>query len=449
MGSVWSVGAGEFVKRVLVIANLFHASPRIPGLVAYLPDFGWQASILTPPLGQDAQNRFGFPPRFLERATIVDVPYAGDIFQMWRRLFKQAGFNTSESLTEQLKERVGVTTKRSMVDLMMTWYQTMFAFPDTERTWKLPALHAATALLAREHFDAILSSSPFPTSHVVAAQLQEQTGLPWVADFRDPWTVNHNYPFQSFRKTIETAFEKRTMKRAESLITVSPGFAKKIESLHGRSVSVITNGFDLSMSESASQVLTGKFTVTYTGTIYTGKQDSHKFLRALSNLFQGGQMEPSEVCVRFYGRKDTWLKQEIYSFGLSHSVTQYPTVPKLEVVARQKESQLLLIFNWEDQEETGVYPLKLFDYLAAKRPILATGGYRNSDVRNILEITRAGRYATSVEEIETVLLSSYREFKEHGMVKYDGCWENVIRYSYVEGARRLSDILVQCMGMTH
>ncbi len=429
------------MKRVLVVANLFHASPRIPGLMTYLPDFGWQASILTPPLGKDTPNRLGFPPRFLDRATIVDVPYDGDIFQMWRHLFKRAGFNTNESLTEQLKERVGVTAKRSLIDVAMTCYQTVLAFPDTERTWRLPALKAADAILGHERFDAILSSSPFPTSHLVAAHLQERTGLPWVADFRDPWTVNQNYPYPEIRRAIETSYEKKVMRKAVAMVTVSPSCAEKISLLHGRPVSVITNGFDPDMSANLSVPLTKKFTITYTGTIYPQKQDPRKFLVALKNLVERSTVVREDICVRFFGKRDNWLRHEIEAHALSDIIETYSIVPRIEAFIRQRESQLLLMFNWEDPEETGIYTLKLFDYLAAKRPILATGGFDTSDVRGILGTTRAGWYGTSVESIEAGLLSSYQEFKECGAVRYDGYWDEVCKYSYTEGARRLSDIL--------
>ncbi len=437
------------MKRVLVIANLFHASPRISGLATYLPDFGWQASIITPPVGPEAASRFGFPSRFLERTVIVDAPYAGDIFHTWRRLFKKAGFNTSESLTEQLKERIGMTAKRSMVDIIMTWYQTVFAFPDTERTWKSPALKVAAALLAQKRFDAILSSSPFPTSHVVAARLKEQTGLPWAADFRDPWTMNQNYPYSSLRKVVEMAYEKTVMKKADALITVSPSCADKIASLHDRPVSVITNGFDPDTSADLPVALTQEFTITYTGTIYPQKQDPRKFLAALRRLIKRNHIDPKDICVRFFGKKDNWLRHEVHAHALTDIVEQHAVVPRCEAFSRQRESQLLLMFNWEDPEETGIYTLKLFDYLAAKRPVLATGGYRTSEVRNILETTKAGRYATSTEEIEASLRSSYREFKEHGSVRYDGCWDEVCKYSYTEGARRLADMLARCAGTAH
>ena len=188
------------MKKVLIIANLYHAFPRIPGIATYLPEVGWEATIVTPPIGSDAENRFGFPKKFLERTKIVEVPYRGDIFWFWRKIFKLLGFKINESITEQLKEQAGITSKRSFIDVLMNWYQTIFAYPDTEKTWKKPAFKAVCEVLKKEHFDALISSFPYPTSHIVASKIKKQFGLSWLADFRDTWSENPVYPFSQHSK---------------------------------------------------------------------------------------------------------------------------------------------------------------------------------------------------------------------------------------------------------
>ena len=81
----------ESKRKVLIIANLFHASPRIPGLMHYLQDFGWGVTIISPSLGNDAEILLGFPKGFLEGIKILEVPYRGDIFWYWRRIFGPLG----------------------------------------------------------------------------------------------------------------------------------------------------------------------------------------------------------------------------------------------------------------------------------------------------------------------------------------------------------------------
>ncbi len=429
------------MKRLLVIANLHHASPRIPGLASALPEHGWQATVITPPLGTDAETVLGFPVEFLDQARLIEAPYKGDIFWPWRGLFRWLGFNMKESLTEQIKDRAGVRRKRSFVDELMRAYQTLFAYPDTERTWMKPGLRTARQITKSQPFDAILSSSPFPTSHRIAHQLQQETGLPWLADFRDTWTDNPLYNFPAIRKRLEQRLEKRTLKTASALITVSDAYADQLRRTHERDVAVIPNGFTFQPSEKGEGSLSGRFRITYTGTIYTEKQDPEKFLLALAQLIAEGVVDQQDVEVYFFGRRDHWLNSRIAAHSLENVVSQRGTVSRLDAVAEQRKSQLLLFLNWEDRENKGLSHLKLYEYLAAGRPILATGGHEQDSTQAILEHTSTGYFAPSVADIKLALSSAYRQYRDDGRVAYRGRADAISEYSYAGRAR----LLAQCL----
>ncbi|MEW6620594.1 MAG: glycosyltransferase [bacterium] len=429
------------MKKVLIIANLYHAFPRIPGISTYLPEFGWQATIVTPPLDDKAESQLGFPKQFLERARIIEVPYHGDIFWFWRKIFKLLGFEIKESITEQIKESVGIISKDSFIDFIMKWYQTFFAYPDTEKGWKKSALKSAGKVLRKEYFDVILSSIPFPTSHIVAYNIKKKFGLPWVADFRDTWTENPVYTFPNFRKRIDRRLEKKTMRYADAVVTVSLPYANSIESLIKKKPEIIVNGFDPENLNVSGVVLTDKFTITYTGTIYTNKQDPEKFFIALRDLIDKKLIERKDLEVRFYGKILNWLKNDIEKYGLNDIVTQYGTVFRSEVLSRQKESHVLLFFNWEDREKKGLSHLKFFEYLSAQRPILASGGFVGDEIEKILLKTKTGVFAPTVENITDALLNFYKEYKQSGKVFYYGRLNEVKKYSYYEAAKKFSIVL--------
>lgn len=431
------------MKKVLVIANLFHASPRIPGVAAYLPEFGWNVTIISPPLIRNAETYLGFPKKFLERTRIVVAPYRGDVFWFWREIFKLFGFRTTESITEQIKERTGVTSKRSFVDTFMKWYQTIFAYPDTEKLWKWPALKAANDILKKEHFDAILSSSPFPTSHIVAAELKRKYGVYWLADFRDLWTRNHNYPFGPLRKHFEEKLEIKTLKKANIMTAATPACAKKQEMFHGRSTTVITNGFDNENLDISKVPLTRKLTITYTGTIYPGKQDPEKIFIAFEHLVSEKMIDRDDVEIRFYGPRLHWLTNHITKYGLGDLVQQFGMVSRYEAMQKQRESHILLLLNWEDSEEKGVYTGKIFEYLSAQRPILATGGHPGDDVERLLIQTKAGVHAATIENIEAALLNYYEQYEATRKTTYQGDLKEINKHSYLEMANKFADILNQ------
>lgn len=429
------------MKKVLMIANIHHAFTRVLALGTYLPDFGWEVTLVTPPLGDDAEDCLGFPKRFLGRTKILEVPYHGDTFWFWRRFFSLLGFQTNQSITEQIKERAGVTSKTSYVDLLMRWYQGIFAYPDTEKTWKEPAFRVAEKILNSQRFDAILSSSPFPTSHLVAAELKQQFGIRWGADFRDAWTKNHNYPYGPLRKFFESRLELRILRGADIITAAAPAYAKSQEALHNRPVTVIPNGFDPEDVNVPPLPLTDKFTITYTGSIYVGKQDPLKIVLALERLIRSGKVAPDDFEVRFYGQRQNWIEKEITDRNLVGIVKQMGGVSRREALLHQRESHVLLLLNWEDPKRKGVYPSKLFEYLGARRPVLATGGVLEDDIEHILRDTRAGIYAPTEEQLDRALVGLYGEYKNKGQVAFAGNTQEIDGYSYREVARKFAQAL--------
>jgi len=429
------------MKKVLIIANLFHASPRIPGLTSYLPEFGWEATVITPPINTDDAKKLGLLPRFFTKTKIVEAPYRGDVLWPIRKMMKIMGFKRERSLTEQLKEKFGDKSKKGLIDKLLLLYQSIFGFPDTEKLWLKPALRKAGEILEKERYNAVLSSSPYPTSHLIAKKIKKEFNMPWIADFRDPWSQNHNYPYGPIRKFLDTKLEKKTIKNADAIDAASSGYAEKQQKLHQKSVSVITNGFDPEYLENTPVPLTNKFTITYTGTIYIGKQDPEKIFIAIKGLISKNKINPDHIEIRFYGLQQYWLKKLIMKHSLEEVIKQYGVISRFESLQKQKESQLLLLLNWEDQKERGVYPLKLFEYLCSLRPIIASGGFPKDDIEKVLYETKAGISAHTIEEIEAALLNYYEEYKLTGKVPYHPDLKEINRYSYREMANQFADLL--------
>jgi hypothetical protein len=418
------------MKKVLIIANLFHASPRIPGLAKYIPEFNWEPVVLT----------VSFPENFNFKK--VETSYSGDIFSFWRKILKFSGFKEKESFLNQVKEKFGITSKKSFIDILFNFYRTIFAYPDEEKGWRKPAIMLASQLLKKEKFDAIISSSSPVTAHLIAYELKKNFHLPWIADLRDLWTQNHNYPYFFFRKFFERKLELKTLGLADALITVSISFMEELRKLHQKeNICTITNGFDPEKVNDPPSKLIPKFVITYTGQIYPEKQDPLKILFAIKNLISKKLINPSEIEVRFFGPRQYFLEKEIEKHNLFDIFKQYGQVPREISLRKQWESQILLLLNWEDMKEKGVIPGKIFEYLAARRPILATGGYGDDEVEKILKETNAGIYCKRVEDIEIALRNFYLEYKENGFVSFLGDWQKIQNYSQREMAKRFAEIL--------
>ena len=417
------------MKKVLIIGSLDLSvgSFRPVPLAKYLPEFGWEPIILTGPVN-------GNP---VPQLRIVETPYR-DNLAFWRKLFR---LKPDESITLGVKRRFGVTSEKSFVDTLSNLYRAIFYYPDQYRGWKPFAIKAASELLRNEHVDAMISCMPV-TSYIVASNLKGKINIPWIVDLTDLWSQNHNYSYGPLRKFFDTRLELKTLSRADALITVSEPLAAKLRALHkGKPICVIANGFDPAEVNAPPANLTAKFTITYTGTISTGKQDPSKLFAALQSLITGGQMNPGEVEVRFYWHELTWLDKAIDRYGLSNVVKQYGMVSKQTAQEKQRESQLLLLLDWDDPQEKGVYLGKTFEYLGAKRPILATGGSEDSVIAELLTETRAGLHAPDIEDAKEALKELYQEYKLKGAVAYKGEEAKINRYSHREMAGKFAEIL--------
>lgn len=383
------------------------------------------------PIGENPEARFGPPNDFKDKHRVIETE----------------AYQPEGDIGEQALKRFNLTSKKSyqyvrpFLRIPYRFYCEFLHYPDAEKRWKRFAVNAGDKLLQSEKVNAIISSSSPVTCHTIAKELKNKYKIPWIADFRDLWTQNCDYGYSIFRKVIERRLEVQTLIHADAMVTVSKPDAERLKELHNvEDVHTISNGFDLERLGEAEVNLTTKFTITYTGYIY-GKRDPVKLLIALRDLIDEGTIEPEDIEVRFYGLENERLASKIEEYALSAIVKQYGVVPRQVAYEKQRESHLLLLLNWDDPSEKGVYTLKVFEYLASMRTILSTGGFGNDVIEALLKETKAGVYCQTVEDIKSALKVLYADYKQNGKVTYTGDIERINKYSYGEMARRFSEIL--------
>ncbi len=424
-------------KQVLIITYFFPPHPevggiRLRGLAKYLPEFGWEPIILTSPLPEKPDPQF----------KVVQTDDLGDIITYLKQKF---GLNENRLIEDQVGTLSRYYDKKinlfpKIIKLLKRLVKEIIAYPDEYKQWRSIALAKTHELLRNEKFDALISSSyPF-TCHLIAKGIKVRYSIPWIADLRDLWTRNHYYPYSPIRKLFERGLELKTLSFADALVTVSDPLAQKLRTLHkGKPVYVITNGFD--PDEVKEKPLTKEFTITYTGYLYKGKRNPGSLFKAIAELINERMIERQKIKIRFYGISgDHWLENEIQKYHLEDVVSMNPKIQRDIALDKQRESQILLLLNYDHPEEAGVYTGKLFEYLAAKRPILAIGGPRGV-VTELLEETRAGVHPLNYEELKKVLLEFYNEYKTCGYVPYKGNEEKISKYSHREMAKRFAELL--------
>src|SRR3990172_12951261 len=166
------------MKKVLLIGYPFPlrqgGSPRLLGLAKYLPEFGWQPIILTARLDRRPDDKL----RIVETESRETLGF-------WKKAFK---INPNQDERTQLKERLGITSQKSLMDFFITRIGEIANYPDSDKGWKRFAIKTGSELIAKEGMDAIISSSSPVTAHIIASELKARHKVPWLADLRDLWS---------------------------------------------------------------------------------------------------------------------------------------------------------------------------------------------------------------------------------------------------------------------
>ena len=417
-------------KKVLLITDSFPprsggASMRMQGLAKYLPLYGWDPTVLTVDLPGEPDEQF----------RVIQVPYPGDVTE---RLKRKLGLNPKKGLQKQLgiPERVS-TTKKPITGKILKLIEGWISFPDQKKLWHPVAVDALRNLISREDFDILVSSSPPVVAHLIANKVALEFSIPWIADFRDLWTGNHYYPYGPIRKLFERSFELQTLASASRLVTVSKPLSNTLKSLHKEKVVVsIPNGFD--PDEKKIGDIQDIFSITYTGQLYLGKRDPELLFKVVGDLLREKLIQ-DDVVINFYGEKVYWVDKLINKYSLEGIAFQNGVVDRAEMLKQQRSSQILLSLNWDNPQEEGVYTGKLFEYLAAQRPILALGGPRGV-VSDLLTETNTGIHLRDEGELRQAILSWYEEYRQKGYVSYQGN-EKILNYGHDKMAERFSEVL--------
>jgi hypothetical protein len=407
----------------------------MPGLLHTLSDFGWEIHILCPPLPREAETELGFPPLFLDKIHFHEAGTDSDSLEWIRKFLTRFGFSRDKSFLEQIKSTSDKDIVRGGVSNLFHLLMTFFAFPDLERNWKKHAIKKGLVLCNEHNFDVLFSSSPFPTSHVVANKLTKAKTSKWVADFRDPWSLNPVYSYGKLRKFIEMRYEKKIIKKANAITTVSAQYASLLEEIHGITPEVIPNGF-IDYGNRPKQVQKNeKITIVHTGNIYEGNHDLSKLFRAISVLVSDNLIASERYQFLFYGRYEMIIQDLIEKYELEGIVFQMGHRPRLECIDIQRNADALIFFNWENQKESGLSHLKFYEYLASGTKILVVGKSMNTYTQ-IIERLEAGEVYESTREI-------VEGFANLRNVRHQETERAALReYGYAHQASRLNSFLL-------
>ena len=375
------------------------------------------------------------------KMCIVQTPYY-DVVENWKR---RVGLNPQKTLNEQLSLKRKKDT-RSLVDRVTSIPYEIITYPDERIGWYNHAMRKGEEILQTKQIDAILSSSRPETCHLIAEALARKYSIPWVADFRDLWSQNHYASYSRLKMYFEKKLEIRTLKYASAITTVSHPLAEKLAVLHdNKQIFAIKNGYDPE-SVSPENKVDPYFSLVYTGDLYEGKRDPAQIFAIIQELCDKTIIKRKDIKIHFFGypksdNPENWLQEEIAKYHLHDLVFLHGEVSHEIAILEQRKAQILFLLTWNNPDERGVYTGKIFEYLAARRPIISFGYPGGGVVKELLVQTQSGIHAGNYDELRDAILHTYQEFKKVGFVQYRGIPQEVMKYSQNEMAKNFGRVL--------
>lgn len=301
---------------------------------------------------------------------------------------------------------------------LMSFIRGNFFIPDSKIFWVNSSVKFLQNYLNSHPIDVIISSGPPHSMHLIAMQLKKKNNIKWIADFRDPWTdLYYNAVLKqlSFAKKKNKKLEKNVLEKADCILTVSNSLKKDFDKIANR-VEVITNGFDEEVLETNEVILDTKFTISYIG-LLPKQSNPITLFKVLKTISENNVAFKNDVKLIFVGDISKDVKVSVHQNKLNDISEFNGYVSHSEAIEYQKKSQVLLLLIPNVKNSTGILTGKLFEYLTAKRPILALGPV-NGDLSEILQNTNSGVVIEHEDEerLSTEILRLYQQYKNGNLI---------------------------------
>ena len=432
------------MKKVLIVSYYWPPSGGISVLrslkiAKHLPQFGWEPVIFTPENADYStidENNFKDIP---EGTKILKIPTIEPfkLFKFVTGLKKESNLNNVLSAHDK---KMGAMYKFSV------WVRSNFFIPDARAMWIKPSVKFLTKYVKENKIDAIFTDGPPHTNTRIATLLKQETGIPWLSDYQDPWSQ-----VDYFKELILTDWglkkhlkqEQEAFAAADKTTIVSPRWKTDLESLGAHNVDVIYWGYDPDdyLNIRINLEISSKFSVLHAG-VMGFDRNPKMFFKAIQELANEDEGFAKDFQLILLGQVDHSVKNTIKEYGISQLVKYTGNVIRKEALNQIFSAKILLLLLNQQPNAMGRVPGKLFEYLASKRPILNFGPNK-SDVAKLLDNTNAGvnfEYE-NLSGIKSYLKEKYSEFNTGQLEQNVN--SDIEEYTHQNLTRRIAGFLDQ------
>ncbi len=423
------------MKKVLIITYYWPPAGG-PGVqrwlkfVKYLREFGVDPVVYVP-----ENPHYPIEDPSLEREIPKDIT-------IYRQpLFEPYGLARwlSPQKTKRISSGIIQAKNQSILEKVMLWIRGNFFIPDARKNWVKPSVQFLSDVLDKEAIETLVTTGPPHSVHLIGKALRAEKGVRWLADFRDPWTsigYHKKLKLTASSKKKHKELERSVLNQADQVVVTSPATKTEFRKITDKPIAVITNGHDSNYKGGAD--LDHAFTISHIGSLLTERNPKNLW-KVLSQITSENAVFRADLQLEFMGVVSKEVMDSLYRAELGPYIKMRGYGSHAEAQRRQQRSQVLLMVEIDSEETKGIIPGKLFEYMAAYRPILALGP-QDWEAGKIIKETQAGAVFDygSQDELKETILAWYAAFKKEKSISKA---RNIEKYSRRALTEQLAKLL--------
>ena len=435
------------MKRVLVVTYYWPPSggsgvQRWVKFAKYLPQEGWQPVIYTPENPEYTAIDHTLEAEIPHTVEIIRRPIT-EPYNLYRRLMGKGASTDMKTLTAGASG--GAVTeissgKKSFKQRLSLWIRGNLFVPDPRVGWVKPSVRFLKKYLAEHPVDVIVTTGPPHSMHLIGQRLHKELGLPWIPDFRDPWSRMYylkHLPMSARTWRRLRSMEQSVLDDCSTVLAVTPLVQEEFQAQTKTPVAMITNGYDGGDFEQAVEP-DGFFNVVHTG-LFAADGNPLNLWKALGIKAWADADFKAALRLRLVGKVDREVYDAIAEAGLKDNVVDLGYRDHLTAVREQLAATMLVLPLRNDPEYRPILPGKLFEYLASRRPVLGIG-QEDGAMARVLADTGAGVTAgwDNLEAMRDFIDKAWEQFKAGGVPPVEG---DIARFSRRSLTRELAALL--------
>ena len=333
----------------------------------------------------------------------------------------------------------------SWKEKLSRWVRGNFFIPDARKFWIKPTIKKLNLLLKDQSFDALISTGPPHSVHLIAKAIKEKHVIKWIADFRDPWTNIDFYEELMLSAGADNKhhrLEKAVCETADDILVVGDTMRREFEAIAPNTpVHVIPNGYDPDdQPETTEELDQHRFILSHIGS-FSPARNVQALWEALAELCNELPEFKNQLVIRSIGKTDASILANIERTGLSAHLDKIDYVPHDKIGKYQRQSHLLLLPVNQSPNAKGILTGKLFEYLSSNRPILAIGP-EDGDLAHLMQQVN-GDPVIDWSKKEDIKARVKKCFQAHQQGRCQAQYHDVADFSREQLAVRIKGIIEQ------